>query len=40
MSFYGYRTFSDLLEDIVERGLVKLELAQGRGNYKVRLADE
>ena len=37
-SYYGYRTFSDLLEDVAERGLIRLEHDQERGNYKVRLA--
>ena len=39
-SHYGYRTFSDLLEDVADRGLIKLEHDQVRGNYKVRLADD
>ena len=38
-SHYGYRTFSDLLEDVADRGLIKLEHDQERGNYKVRLSD-
>jgi len=38
-SYYGYRTFSDVLEDAAEAGLLELELDQERGNYKVRLAD-
>ena len=38
-SHYGYRTFSDLLEDVADRGLIRLEHDQERGNYKVRLAD-
>ena len=39
-SHYGYRTFSDLLEDVADRGLIKLEHDQVRGNYKVRLAGD
>ena len=39
-SHYGYRAFSDLLEDVAERGLIKLEHDQERGNYKVRVATE
>lgn len=39
-SRYGYRTFSDLLEDTADRGLIKLEHDQERGNYKVRLAKD
>ena len=35
--YYGYRTFSDLLEDAESRGLLGLEHDEGRGNYKVRL---
>ena len=37
-SYYGYRTFSDLLEDAESRGFLKLEHDESRGNYKVRLA--
>ncbi len=36
--YYGYRTFSDLLEEIQKKGLIKLEWEEGRGNYKVRRA--
>jgi exonuclease VII small subunit len=35
--YYGYRTFSDLLEDAESRGLLGLEHDEARGNYKVRL---
>jgi hypothetical protein len=35
-SYYGYRSFSDLLEDIQKAGLIQLEWEEGRGNYKVR----
>jgi uncharacterized LabA/DUF88 family protein len=35
--YYGYRTFSDLLEDAQSLGLVGLEHDEARGNYKVRL---
>jgi uncharacterized protein (TIGR00288 family) len=35
--YYGYATFSDLLEDAETAGLIRLELDEGRGNYKVRL---
>lgn len=34
--YYGYGSFSDLLEDIKEKGLIDLEYDEGRGNYKVR----
>ena len=35
-TYYGYRTFSDLLEDAEAKGLIKLDYDEGRGNYKVR----
>ncbi|HEX4131776.1 MAG TPA: NYN domain-containing protein [Pirellulales bacterium] len=38
-SYYGYGSFSDLLEAMKERGLVALEYDDSRGNYKVRAAD-
>jgi len=34
--YYGYGSFSDLLEDIKAKGLIDLEYDEGRGNYKVR----
>ena len=34
--YYGYGSFSDLLEEIKKRGLVELEYDDSRGNYKVR----
>jgi len=34
--YYGYGSFSDLLEDLKTRGLVELEYDDSRGNYKVR----
>jgi uncharacterized protein (TIGR00288 family) len=34
--YYGYRSFSDLLEDIKSRGLIDLEYDESRGNYIVR----
>ncbi|MBM4197866.1 MAG: NYN domain-containing protein [Gammaproteobacteria bacterium] len=33
---YGYRSFSELLEDAAKHGLVELEFDKERGNYKVR----
>lgn len=36
-SYYGYRNFSDLLEDAQREGLIELERTEG-GNYKVRTA--
>jgi uncharacterized protein (TIGR00288 family) len=35
--YYGYGSFSDLLEDIKGKGLIELEYDDNRGNYKVRL---
>jgi uncharacterized protein (TIGR00288 family) len=37
--YYGYRTFSDLLEDAQSRGLIDLEHDEARGNYKVGLKE-
>ena len=34
--YYGYGSFSDLLEDIKAKGLIALEWDDSRGNYKVR----
>jgi uncharacterized protein (TIGR00288 family) len=34
--YYGYRSFSDLLEEIQKQGLIQLEWEDSRGNYKVR----
>jgi len=34
--YYGYRSFSDLLEELKARGLIELEYDDSRGNYKVR----
>jgi len=33
---YGYRSFSDLLEDAASQGLLELEFDKERGNYMVR----
>ncbi len=35
-SYYGYRNFSDLLEQAAKEGLITLELDPQRGNYRVR----
>ena len=35
--YYGYRNFSDLLEEAQAAGLLHLEHDEARGNYKVRL---
>jgi hypothetical protein len=38
--YYGFRTFSDLLEEIKAKGLIDLDYDESRGNYKVRRAKE
>jgi uncharacterized protein (TIGR00288 family) len=35
-SYYGYRSFSDLLEDAKQHGVIELEFDEGRGNYQIR----
>src|SRR5262245_59300225 len=35
--YYGYRTFSDMLEDAATKGLIHIEWDEGRGNYKIRV---
>ena len=34
--YYGYESFSDLLEELHDNGLVRLDWDDTRGNYKVR----
>ena len=34
--YYGYTCFSDVLEDLDDRGLVRLDFDERRGNYQVR----
>lgn len=34
--YYGYGSFSDLLEELKAKGLIELEYDDSRGNYKVR----
>ncbi|HTU27067.1 MAG TPA: NYN domain-containing protein [Pirellulales bacterium] len=34
--YYGFASFSDLLEEIEAKGLIALEYDESRGNYKVR----
>jgi len=36
-SYYGYRTFAELLEDAAKEGIIHLDLDPQRGNYRVRL---
>jgi uncharacterized protein (TIGR00288 family) len=33
--YYGYRSFSELLEDAKKHGVIELEFDQDRGNYKL-----
>ncbi len=35
-SYYGYTSFSQLLQDIAAKGLIELDYDASRGNYKVR----
>ncbi|HUO66650.1 MAG TPA: NYN domain-containing protein, partial [Gammaproteobacteria bacterium] len=37
-SYYGYRSFSDLLEDAAKAGVIAIELDAPSGNYRVRSA--
>ena len=39
-TYYGYRTFSDMLEAVADMGLLKVDHDQERGNYKVSLVNE
>ncbi len=39
-SYYGYKSFSDLLQDAQSRQLINLEYDKSRGNYSVRLRAE
>ncbi len=38
-TYYGYRSFSELLEEAAGEGLITLEYDENRGNYKVRLRE-
>ena len=38
-SYYGYRTFSDLIKDAKANGLIELDYDKERGNYKISLKD-
>jgi uncharacterized protein (TIGR00288 family) len=35
--YYGYGSFSDLLEEMKTKGLIELEFDSSRGNYQVRI---
>ncbi len=37
-TYYGFQTFSDLLEAAEDEGLIALDYDEDRGNYKVRIA--
>lgn len=39
-SAFGYRSFSDLLNDAAKSGFIKLEHDEERGNYKVSLKED
>jgi hypothetical protein len=39
-TYYGYRTFSEMLEAVADMGLLNVEHDQERGNYKVSLVAE
>ena len=38
-SYYGYRTFSDLIKEAQKRNLIDLEYDAERSNYKIRLKE-
>ena len=38
-SYYGYRTFSDLIKEAQANGLIELDYDKERGNYKINLKD-
>jgi uncharacterized protein (TIGR00288 family) len=38
--YYGYRSFSELLEDVADRGLINLDYDETRGNYEISRAKE
>ena len=38
-SYYGYRSFGDLLADAQKEGIIDLEYDEERGNYKVQLRE-
>jgi uncharacterized protein (TIGR00288 family) len=39
-NYFGYRSFSDLLNRVAKLGLIELEHDEERGNYKVRLKED
>ena len=34
--YYGYGSFSDMVEDIADQGLIELDYDENRGNYEIR----
>ncbi len=38
--YSGYKNFADLLKDAEDRGYLKLEYDESRGNFKVRMGDD
>ena len=38
-SYYGYGSFSDLLEEVADQELIELDFDEERGNYQIRLKD-
>ncbi|MDX1513273.1 MAG: NYN domain-containing protein [Gammaproteobacteria bacterium] len=39
-AYYGYRSFSDLLRQVADMGLIELAHDKDRGNYKITLKEE
>ncbi|MHB0955433.1 MAG: NYN domain-containing protein [Pirellulaceae bacterium] len=35
-AYYGYSSFSEMLQDIASKGLIELEYDESRGNYQIR----
>ena len=35
-TYYGYDTFSDLLEEMADQGYILLNYDEDRGNYEIR----
>jgi len=39
-SYYGFKSFADVLKSVADAGLIELEHDQERGNYKITLKDD
>jgi hypothetical protein len=39
-AYYGYASFSELLQDVAAKGLIELEHDPSRGNYQIRRKHE